>query len=417
HLMMAGNLEDESQRTALATAYVQRLLDIQASHRAAVLGGTHEAYYWEATTIFAGVLLADTRMRGFHWYGEAGPRGDYDTWTSDGDPKYFTWDQMAGGMGRLPDPKTFAEDMSADRDAEGWAALLRERTVEYAGPAFDGSHAGIVDNGDGTWTIPANRFAYGGLTARGTVPVLDPRGGWHNVLVPSAAWADRANLPHKIWSYRQQHNPKTANLALMLKAVGLIDYHTLSDVYANEAYEFMLFPEAWYQACGFPERGPTDPWGYQVACPGARSDAHGYAVFGSWLNDAWMARWRDAKPHVRPGPPGACRTEMFRLHDRGNGSEVEVQLVDLPDDHFSRITDFELSINGGPWTSMETNQVRGVYVVADLPAGVPATFRLRAVNAHGPGAPSLGKRITPVKPAGAGAGRHSVLRHADYDED
>ena len=83
--------------------------------------------------------------------------------------------------------------------------MLEERTVKFNPRIEDAKNLealGITYNGDGTWTIPANRFTDGGLyqwsvhrgPRQGETRLLDPK--WENN-TGNQAWGDKNNSPGK----------------------------------------------------------------------------------------------------------------------------------------------------------------------------------------------------------------------------
>lgn len=97
-----------------------------------------------------------------------------------------------------------------------------------------------------------------------------------------------------------------------------------------------------------------------------------------------------------PTTPDAFVTGEWVAVDQHGGDAVVVDILALPADNGSVITDVEYRLDGGAWTSLGLTDANTANVVTGLTDGVSVDIELRAINANGAGDPSDLKARTPT---------------------
>lgn len=412
HLIMASNLTDEGERMALAKALVQREIDILgafSSKRATGAKGSAPAYF-VTPTVFAGTLLRDPEMRGATAAGLA--PGDWN-FGSRGQWKYSSWADSEAFAALSPAQKNKFWRAYRDLDKAGpdmrkdgvqvWSKLLEERTIKFNPRVEEAKKLealGIVYNGDGTWTIPADRFSDGGLyqwsVNRG------PRGGETRLLDPNwkndrgdGAWSDKSNPPAKQDAYIAQHAVAAVSMAPLLMAVAGEDYlangtstsgATAWELFSGYAQQWMRQSPEWMAALGFKQHGA---YPYQQG-DGATAGTNDWRNFDTaFIDTGYFARWDDFAPVFELAAPDPATRQMFTLIGTKKG--FEFRLDGIPHDGWSRLTDVEIRIDGGDWLSTGLTKIGDIYA-HDIKAGA-YLVAMRAVNAFGAGTASGTKQI------------------------
>jgi len=289
------------------------------------------------------------------------------------------------------------------------ALLKSERTVTFSPSTPDDEPRlpGVVDNGDGTWTIPAERGFFGDFAFRNRACVLDPRPDtpgtyptsrgsnyWASVPVDGAEshtthWTDTANGPGKSFTYNFQHNPKPINNFMVAAKLGKVEY--LNVLYVEDVAKSHM--------------GITQEWLDQISLygnyNGGKINGNTPAQGGGLKNintDEW---WSVADDYDANGGlfssksvPGKLPRSRFELADKSNEADIGITLKAYPDDDGNDPIDkWEYRIDGG--TAVEvSNPYIGVETVGTSAGTGSRTVEIRLHNAQGWGAWSEPKSIT-----------------------
>ena len=97
----------------------------------------------------------------------------------------------------------------------------------------------------------------------------------------------------------------------------------------------------------------------------------------------------------------------------GDG-QVSVAFTAPASDGGASITDYEYQLDGGAWVSAATTT--SPVVITGLSNGTGYSIKLRAMNAAGPGAPSLAVLVTTPSPASEFAAKEAAIRDVIVDE-
>ena len=115
-----------------------------------------------------------------------------------------------------------------------------------------------------------------------------------------------------------------------------------------------------------------------------------------------------------------CRTPPGNLLADGGNGEVVLTWTAPTDDGGSAITGYKIEVSddgGSTWTDLVANLDNTTYTQTGLPPGETRHYRVSAINAEGPGAPSEVASATTARPPGMPAQleRDGGQRRGDTD--
>lgn len=110
--------------------------------------------------------------------------------------------------------------------------------------------------------------------------------------------------------------------------------------------------------------------------------------------------WATAKSVTSTGVPAAFTAGMWTLTDLTTGGDARISISSLPSAAGSAITDLEVKIGAGAWTSLGGTTTGDYDLTDDFTDGVSTNVLIRAVNANGNGGDSDTKSVTTTTASG-----------------
>lgn len=117
------------------------------------------------------------------------------------------------------------------------------------------------------------------------------------------------------------------------------------------------------------------------------------------VNTNGSGAWSDVKSVTATGVPAAFTAGMWTLTDLTTGGDARISISSLPAANGSAITDLEVKIGAGAWTSLGGTATGDYDLTDDFTDGVSTNVLIRAVNTNGSGADSDTKSVTTTAPA------------------
>lgn len=118
------------------------------------------------------------------------------------------------------------------------------------------------------------------------------------------------------------------------------------------------------------------------------------------VNTNGSGAWSDVKSVTATGVPAAFTAGMWTLTDLTTGGDARISISSLPASNGSALTDLEVKIGAGAWTSLGGTATGDYDLTDDFTDGVSTNVLIRAVNANGNGGDSDTKSVTTTAASG-----------------